>query len=1208
MSFKFLNTVTGWLVFVGAATVYMLTAEPTSSLWDCGEFISAAYKLEVVHPPGAPLFLMIGRMFAVAMETFTDTAANPANIAYALNVMSGICTAFLVLFIFWSTTLLGRLALLGRHEEPKDFGTTLAILGGGVVAAFAAAFASSVWFSAVEGEVYAMSAFFTGLVVWASLRWYVSEHPKADRWLVFCAYMIGLSIGVHLLSLLVIPFIAVLYYYKDSDRRAAKLDGEENRIKEKNEVPWIGTVIAAGLGFGVLLLVQNYIIPKIPEMAANVDFIFVNTLGTAPWVGVIVFLGLLLTWIITGLLYTQHPKRKTFQYSFWILSLVLLGCSYGVSQFFSFILLVGLVYDILAEKELISLRKKSPYNFQIGLVMFAMVLTGFSTYISIVIRAQADTPINMNSPGDPFTLLSYLNREQYGDRPLLWGPHYKSRPIKYETVKDIYRPSEIKNVPLTPALSCGTIATSQFCGVAFPTVHAMTVAIALTFETAKLEGSTQLGPVMIKKIVAKYQVVEQKKQPVYKKKDYMLFPRLGHFNKDEYYKKWLPHVKKSPTMGDNISFFLNYQINWMYIRYFMWNFVGRQNAKQGIDGSVARGNWLSGINFIDNIRLYDQSVRTDRMKREKSRNTYYFLPLILGLIGMVFHFSARKKEALVIALLFLMTGLAIIVFLNQPPREPRERDYAFAGSIFTFCIWIGLVVPAFFHWLKDTVGKSGSALMGLALAATAPVIMGLQNWDDHSRANHTGARDYAVNFLESCAENAILFTYGDNDTYPLWYAQEVEGIRRDVRVVNFSLLGVDWYINQLRHKVNDSPAVPMKIKASEIRGDRLNYVPYIRDARKNFDRPLPLSTILEQMNTDQPYRDDGGRVFYNHTSTQTAVLPVDVTLARRNGGIPASIPDAQVPTQIVYSIKKEYGGWTKDEIALMDIIATNAELGWQRPIYFAVTSDTKKMMGLIDYLQFDGMAYRLIPYKTPNNRQNGIGRIEFDTLYDKVMNKYRWGNFDKYDLFVDESYAPSVNSLQNCMMRLVNSAYQKSLPQYTSDSSARETYREKGQKVIRKFFEVFPDMNFPLFENRFAPEIFLYAHLLGMKEEVQDKITATVDEICEHSLFYNSLSKSNRQAFYDYSVNQYLFDRLLNRIVETGDSSLQQEVGNRLIDALITYRDGSEMDTKDIAEALNIKKYLYLLNKAERHRIACKASYDVLLRRIEEEELSPDIQ
>ncbi|MCH2044238.1 MAG: DUF2723 domain-containing protein, partial [Saprospiraceae bacterium] len=729
MNFKLLNTLTGWVVFAIAATVYMLTAEPTGSLWDCGEFVSAAYKLEVVHPPGAPLFLMIGRMFAVAIETFTDTEATPANIAYALNVMSGLCTAFLVLFIFWSTTILGKLALVGREKNPEDFPTIFAILGGGIVAGLATTFATSVWFSAIEGEVYAMSAFFTGIVIWASLRWYVSEHPKADRWLIFCAYMIGLSIGVHLLSLLVIPFITVLYYYKNI-HKSTMVAGTAGTY-EGNSVPWLGTLIAAGVGFGILVLVQNYIIPKVPEMAANFDFFFVNSLGTGLWTGVLTFLVFLTTWIVAGLLHAQAPDDKKLQYFFWGLSGILIICSFFASKFFTLIFAGALVFDILTETGNINYRKKSPYNFQMGLVMFAMVLTGFSTYVSIVIRANADTPINMNSPGDPFTLLSYLNREQYGDRPLLWGPHFKAEQKKGKkgliTTGKVYRP--------------------------------VTDADGKVF----------------------YDVVDTKKAVVYEDDDYMLFPRLGHTNKKAEYPNWLELGKKEdPTMGDNLGFFFKYQIGWMYFRYFMWNFAGRQNAQQGVHNKNVKGNWISGISFLDSSRLYNQSELTDDMRNDKGRNTYYFLPLIFGLLGMFFHFTVRTKDALSVMLLFLMTGLAIIVFLNQPPREPRERDYAFAGSIFTFCIWIGLAVPALYSWLRNSLGKSIAALGGFAVVLSAPLIMGMQNWDDHSRALNTGARDYATNFLQSCAPNAIIFTYGDNDTYPLWYAQEVEGIRRDV--------------------------------------------------------------------------------------------------------------------------------------------------------------------------------------------------------------------------------------------------------------------------------------------------------------------------------------------------------------------------------------------------------------------------------------------
>lgn len=1104
MNFKLLNTLTGWVVFAIAATVYMLTAEPTGSLWDCGEFVSAAYKLEVVHPPGAPLFLMVGRMFAVAIETFTDTEATPANIAYALNVMSGLCTAFLVLFIFWSTTILGKLSLVGREKEPEDGATIMAILGGGIVAGLATTFATSVWFSAIEGEVYAMSAFFTGLVIWASLRWYVSDHPKADRWLIFCAYMIGLSIGVHLLSLLVIPFITVLYYYKNI-YKPTMVAGTSGTY-EGNSVPWIGTLVASAVGFGILILVQNFIIPKVPEMAANFDFVFVNEMGTGLWTGVLVFLTLLTTWIVAGLLNAQSPDNKMLQYIFWGLSVFLIVCSFFASKFFTLIFLSALVFDVMVETGRLKYRKKSPYNFQMGLVMFAMVLTGFSTYVSIVIRANADTPINMNSPGDPFTLLSYLNREQYGDRPLLWGPHFNAKQKKVIETSDVYRPVLDKD-----------------------------------------------GNVF-------YDVVDTKKAVIYADGDYMLFPRLGHANKRAEYQNWLT-VKgsKDPSMGQNIGFFFRYQIDWMYLRYFMWNFVGRQNAEQGTDGKVVKGNWISGIKFLDGARLYNQSKLTDDMENDKGRNTYYFLPLIFGLVGLFFHFTVRTKDALAIMLLFLMTGLAIIVFLNQPPREPRERDYAFAGSIFTFCIWIGLAVPALYSWLRGSLGKSVAALGGFAVVLSAPLIMGMQNWDDHSRALHTGARDYATNFLQSCAPNAILFTYGDNDTYPLWYAQEVEGIRTDVRVVNFSLLGVDWYINQLRRKINDSPAIPMQLQAKDIRGERLNFARYVGDPQ-NPQPPRKLSEILKDINTDRPLRQ--APQIKNHVNTQTAILPVDVAAVRRNNAVSEAIPDSLIPKNITFSIKGENAefGWGKDEIALMDIITSNAEAGWERPIYFAVTCRPEKIMGLREYLQYDGMALRIIPYKSGLQKgayaPSQMGRIEVDTLYNNFMNKFSWGNFDKHELFVDESYTPSVQSLQSGMSRLTEYLIRASNPDPNDplsipmDSTTRNEYREKAVNVINRFFEVFPDMNFPLDENRLALSMINYAYILGSEDIVNDELEVIADKLAQKREFLESLSDSDRSQFLRYREgdmqNQYLMGLVLNIIKSSKNAELKAKIEGML--------------------------------------------------------------
>jgi hypothetical protein len=1015
-SYKSLNNITGWLMFLIAATVYILTAEPTSSLWDCGEFISAAHKLEVVHPPGAPLFLMIGRMFAFVAESISS---DKANIAYAINVMSGLCTAALVMFIFWATTILTKLALLGHENKVEDKGDMFAILGSGIVAALSTTFAASVWFSAVEGEVYAMSSGFTGLVIWSALRWYTCDDKKSDRWLVFMAYMIGLSIGVHLLSLLAIPFIAVLFYYKRSNVRGMTMSQSsiyavlgfalliglqfidfipvwlhvilglaipvvyflayyEAKLEEKKA--WLNIALYSFLGFALLIFVQSIFIPKIPEFAALFDFTFVNDMGMGLGSGMIFFLLLLFAVILAGLLYSYSKKI---------------------------------------------------YNLQLITMMFTMALMGFLTYASIVIRAQANTPINMNNPSDPYSLLSYINREQYGDRPLAYGPHFAAddKNAIYFSKGKSYRP--VKNVN-------GKIS---------------------------------------------YQVVSEKVDISYAKSDMMLFPRLGHMdeNRERQYRNWLDLPEGNPTMQDNLEFFFRYQIGWMYFRYFMWNFTGRQNAQQGYYSSdPSKGNWLSGISFIDGLRLVPQSDLPSSMK-DQGRNTYYFLPLIFGLLGLLFHISRRPQDALAVGILFLVTGVAIIIFSNQPPGEPRERDYVLVGSIFTYCIWIGMGVASIYSGLKSTIASGTTrAALATAIVMIAPILMGSQNWDDQSRAKHTGARDYANNFLQSCAPNAIIFTYGDNDTYPLWYAQEVEGIRTDVRVVNFSLLAVDWYIEQLRRKINESDAILMTISKDAYRGSPLNSIPV--QARGK----LSMIDVVKFMGASNPVQTRNS-AYPSYVPATDFFIPINKDEIRKNKVVATTVPDEQIVDRMEF--KLEAYGIQKDDIALYDIIATNAANGWKRPIYFAVTVRPEKIGIFKNYLQLDGMAQRIVPIFTPaNNASAGalsMGRIEVDTMYRNLMERYRWGGFDKYKLFVDESYSPSIQTQQFAFLRLVQELKQKG-------------DKTRALKALKRMYEVFPHMNFPIDENYCREGIKLFIDLgepAKAKPHVLNLATATAEKL-----------------------------------------------------------------------------------------------------------------
>lgn len=999
-SFNKISNLIGWIMFLFAAVVYTMTVEPTTSLWDCGEFISAAYKLEVVHPPGAPLFLMIGRLFAWVATIFSD---DPSSIAYAINIMSGLCTAFLVMFVCWSTIILTKLAMVGRKGIPEGAEIPV-ILGSGVVAAMSTTFATSVWFSAVEGEVYAMSSGFSGLVMWASLRWFITDHPKADRWLIFIAYMMGLSIGVHLLSLLAFPFLGVLFYYK-------KMQNEEDPGRYDLKTAAIGFFG----GFIALCMVQYFIIPRVPQLAANFDYFFVNSFGMPLGSGAIFFILILISGLVWALFYA-HKHQK--------------------------------------------------YYLHLATMMVTVILIGFSSYGMVVVRASAEAAINMNDPSDPYSLLSYLNREQYGERPLLYGPHYAADNSKrsFEEKGKVYRPI-LKDGKYT------------------------------------------------------YQAVDKKMEIIYDPDDMMLFPRLGHMDKVSDYKQWITapvttnprtgEVSEKPTLANNFGFFFNYQIGYMLWRYFAWNFIGRQNALQGIHNSPTSGNWMSGIPFIDEIMLHKQTDLPDYIKHDKSRNTYYFLPFIFGILGLLYHISKRPKEALALGVMFLMTGLAIIVFTNQPPREPRERDYVLVGAIFTFCIWIGMAVPYIYELIRNKVPGMIAGIAPILLVAIAPMIMGFENWDDHSRARQYGARDYAINFLESCAPNALIFTYGDNDTYPLWYAQEVENIRPDVRVINFSLLAVDWYIDQLRRKINKSDRVKMTIPEAAYKGELRNYLPIV-PVTENYVNLYDVIQIVGDVNklgNNKSKIQQYLTQFASIVPAKNVFLPVDKEKAISNGALPASIPDSLILDKIEFQLKS--GQFLmKDEIALMDIIATNAKNGWERPIYFAVTCRPEKIMGLKDYLNLEGMALRIVPYKTPSQGNMAIlmGNVDEDKMFENIVgtdenpSKFKWGDFDKEDFFINESYMPSVHSLQYSLMRLTEELF-------------RANDYERATATLDKFFSVFPHMNFPFDENRMALQALRYYFMMDEFEKGAEKLEIMTSALVNRLEFYVGLDQEDAKIF-----------------------------------------------------------------------------------------------
>lgn len=1002
---KGLHRLTGWLVFAIAALVYLYSAERTGSLWDCGEFILGAYKLQVVHPPGAPLFVLVGRLFTWVAELVSD---DPANIAFAVNIMSGICTAFAAAFIAWVTIIMGRLSLVGRDGETNS-GQDLALAGGGLAAGLATAFATSIWFSAVEGEVYAMSTMFTAMTLWSTVKWYsLPDEPESDRWLIFTVYAAGLSIGVHLLSMLTFPALALFYYFKKY---------------EKHNL--MGMAIAAGGGVAAIVVIQKLIIVGIPTLWTWMELVMVNGLGLPPQSGIVPTLLITLGAVILGLRFAHQRQNALLQQIF---------------------------------------------------VALTLVVIGFSTIGVVVIRANAAPPVNMNNPSDAMRLLPYLNREQYGERPLVYGPDFDAD-VQSTDVTDRY----------------GLVGDE-------------------------------------------YKITDYKISVNYANRDKRFFPRMtdGSLGRPGLYKQWMgldPNKalpKGRPNMGDNIAFFVRYQIGWMYWRYFMWNFSGRQNGQQGFyDWDESAGNWITGINFLDEARLGDLSALPDRMANDPSRNVYYMLPFLFGLLGMFWHSSKRPNDFIGLLALFIITGIGIIVYSNQPPNEPRERDYVLAGSIFTFCIWIGLAVPALYQIMAERLGtsKTVSAVGAGLVVLIAPLLMGFQNFDDHSRAEHTGARDYASNFLNSVEKDAIIFTYGDNDTYPLWYAQEVEGIRTDVRVVNLSLIAVDWYINLLNRKVNDSPPVKMSIPSEQIRGKLRNQVFYYNQSGQ--DRPMQLQDFIKFIGEDHPLQSGSGRVIEAHYPTKNVLLPVDKEAVLRNGVVgiedTANIVSA-IPVQISDS------QLLKDEIAILDILASNL---WERPIYFAVTARMEKLFGMQDYMQLEGLALRIIPVKSrsENNIYGllGSGRVNSEALFENVTTKWKWGNFDKEDTYVNHSYGPSVQSMQFAMQR-------------GAQALLNEGKKEKAIELVDQYFDAFPNMNFE-YGIHAAYMIGIYSQA-GAYDKAKPQMKILARNIEERINYYMTLPDDILQLSYgtDFQAAMAVAERLVAYAQRGGDTEFQNEL------------------------------------------------------------------
>jgi hypothetical protein len=1021
MSFRRINNITGWAVCIIAAFVYLSTMEATGSFWDCGEFASSAYKLQIPHPPGAPLFVLLARIFMIPFD--------PAHAVTGVNTMSALMSAFTILFLFWSITHFARKIFERNNANPFTSQQMFTIMAAGAVGALAYTFSDSFWYSAVEAEVYASSSFFTAITFWAALKWeqevtieklngVKGNFTRADRWLIFVFYLIGLAVGVHLLNILTIPAIVMIYYFR--------------RYQTTN---W-GTFWAFLVGCTITGIVQIPMVQWTIKLAGQFDILFKNDFGL--------------------------PFFSGFTFFFVMLALII------------FLLL--------------RLAKKKNWNFlRLAMWSFAFVLLGFSTYYTTLIRSNADPAIDMFNVDNPVSLVGYLSREQYGDWPIVKGQDFTAEPSDQKYI-DTY-----------------------------------------------VKGAT------------KYEKKGKKVVTEYAPEDTHIFPRMWDASNDQghadYYASFAgigkdPKTGKyndKPTMGDNISFFISYQFNWMYFRYFMWNFAGKQNDLQGVDmGNVRDGNWLTGIPFWDSARLGDQSKMPDSLKNNKANNKLFCLPLILGLLGVIYQYKKDKGDTLVVGLLFFFTGIAIVLYLNQAGNQPRERDYAYVGSFYAFAMWIGLgvlyVKELFDKFMSNKIANYAAAALCIL---AVPVLMASQEWNDHDRSHKTLAKGLAVDYLQSCAPNAILITFGDNDTYPLWFAQEVLGIRRDIRVINSSLMGTDWYLNQLRYKINQSAPIDVIWTPDEILGsnrDAIYYFPNLPGAQVDQTQPMDLYTMMKDYaGSDNPTRMyQNGNDYLNIFPTKKVKVPVDTNLVRQNGTVNA---DDSVVSQLVFDIPKNALG--KNESAILNIIAANK---WKRPIYFTSPYDE---LGFQQYLRTDGLSYRLVPVKN--------GEVNRDWAYNVMMKKFEFGNANVPGVYYDEENRRHLNTIRMQFAQVASNL-------------ADHNRKQDASNLLHRADSMILQQNFPYGlasrrqqQDQISGQFLLAAYKAGDMDLAKKVSNALRKDLEQQITYFNSLDENKQASLaYDNQIVQQLLQQIqgMEQYFTKPAATLSPEGGNPIINNL----------------------------------------------------------
>ena len=1084
--YKLVNNVLGWLTFFVAAFVYCSTIEPTASFWDCPEFITTGYKLEVGHPPGAPFFMLTANLFS-------QFASDPSQVARMVNTMSALLSATTILFLFWSITHLARKLILKDWSE-MTLGKLIAIQASGLVGALIYTFSDTFWFSAVEGEVYAYSSAFTAIVFWLILKWEDhADEPHSDRWLVLIAYMTGLSIGVHLLNLLCLPAIVLVYCYRRFPHIELK-----------------GSLLALVGSFVLVAAVLYGVVPGIITVAGWFELLFVNTLGCPFNTGEIIYIVLLVAIVIWAIYESYVDKSFKRQNISFVLSVGMLGIPFrGMTWgagILGLVILVALYFGLNYRKKIgkelvpvVTARFKNT-----ALLCMLMLMIGYSSYAVIVIRSAANPPMDQNSPEDVFTLGSYLSRDQYGDSPLLYGQAYTSQ-VAYDVDGNMCVPK-----------------------------HKEGAAIWQRKEKAS-EGEKD-----------SYFVVSHKDKLIYAQN--MLFPRMHSSAHAGAYENWMggvegtqvpydrcgePVMVKMPTQMENIRFFLSYQCNFMYWRYFMWNFAGRQNDIQG-NGEPEHGNWITGISFIDDWMLGDQSKMPAELKANKGHNVFYCLPLLLGLIGLFWQAWRGQRgirQFWVVFFLFFMTGLAIVLYLNQTPQQPRERDYAYAGSFYAYAIWCGLGVLAIYDMLKKKLKGNDVAVAGVVGVACllVPIQMASQTWDDHDRSGRYTCRDFGQNYLMTLQDkgNPIIFTNGDNDTFPLWYNQETEGVRTDARVCNLSYLQTDWYIDQMKRPAYDSPSVPITWPRIDFCSGTNDYIEvrpamkqqlldfyreYPKEARAAFgDEPFEVKNIMKYWVRS---KDNDTHVI----PTDTLYITIDKEAVRRSGMMMAS---DTIPDRMVISLAGKRAIY-KNDMMMLEMLA---QCNWERPLYVATTVGSDNYMNLGDNFVQEGLAYRITPF---NTKAPGAKNFDTEKVYNNVMNRFKWGGLDKPGLYIDET-----------VMRMCYT-HRHLLAQLAMQLIA-EGQNAKAEKVLRKAEKVLPEYNVPYTFLSGAADMARAYALIGKKADAARILNKVWADAKSYADYYLQLTGSRFMMSQNDVLRQLYIMQNIADITQACDHSLADQ-------------------------------------------------------------------